>query len=142
MPEKSNYRYIDFFMKPSLDEPLVYYMTEHQEEDGKKLFLLYKPFRKFLFGNFVINHKDLILNELDSHNFVHLDGQTGEFEVISLYEDAFNADFKTLLDLNQEVKEVNMSGKVKEKVYKALRGWKSPHTDHVFSNPHTSKRRF
>jgi len=139
MISKSKFKYIDFFMKPSLSEPIVYYMTEHQEEDKKKLFLLYSEFRKFLLTSFKINNTEELLYLLDSHQFVHLDGETGDFETISIYEEAFNANFKTLFDINTPQPPEDPYTTTKNKLIGGMKKWEQKN---VFGNKYSRSRGF
>jgi len=138
MIQSSKFKYIDFFMKPALSEPLVYYMTEHQEEDGRKLYLIYSDFRKFLLTSFKINDIEGILFNLDSHQFVHLDGITGDFQTISIYEEAFNANFQTLVGLNEKKPPIDPYVSSKNKLIDSLKKWEDKN---VFGNPYSRTRR-
>lgn len=129
-------------MRPSLDEPLVYYMTEHQEQDGRKLFLFYPAFKKFLLDNFIVQDKAGLLEALDSHLVVHLDGKTGIFEAKTIYEGIKEPTFKTLLELNDKKKEDNQNYTgFKTKIQNATDKWKDIKSN-AFSYRDYSKRRF
>jgi len=95
------FRYIQFFMIPSVDYPRVKYVTEHQENE-RPLILSYDKFLKFLLDNFKINDKEKVLLSLNSHEIVFIDNLTGEHFIKSLYEDVFNVDFKTLIEINSK----------------------------------------
>jgi endoglucanase Acf2 len=86
-------------MIPSVDYPRVKYVTEHQENE-RPLILSYDKFLKFLLDNFKINDKEKVLLSLNSHEIVFIDNLTGEHFIKSLYEDVFNVDFKTLIEIN------------------------------------------
>ena len=95
------FRYIQFFMIPSVDYPRVKYVTEHQENE-RPLVLSYDKFLKFLLDNFKIKDKEKVLLSLNSHEIVFIDNLTGEHFIKSLYEDVFNVDFKTLTEINSK----------------------------------------
>lgn len=101
---KNNFQYIDFFMKPSISEPIVYYITEHQEGQ-RKLGMTYNRFKEFLFGNFEIVDKEGIIKALDSHYVIHLNGITGEWESKTIYEGVKEPSFEVLLKLNNKTEE-------------------------------------
>jgi hypothetical protein len=86
-------------MIPSVDYPRVKYVTEHQENE-RPLVLSYDKFLKFLLDNFKIKDKEKVLLSLNSHEIVFIDNLTGEHFIKSLYEDVFNVDFKTLIEIN------------------------------------------
>jgi endoglucanase Acf2 len=88
-------------MIPSVDYPRVKYVTEHQENE-RPLILSYDKFLKFLLDNFKINDKEKVLLSLNSHEIVFIDNLTGEHFIKSLYEDVFNVDFKTLIEINSK----------------------------------------
>lgn len=86
-------------MLPSVGYSKVKYVTEHQEND-RPMSLEYSKFLSFLFTNFKIKDKQKLLNDLNEHQVVLLDNETGDHFIKNLYEDAFKADFKTLSKLN------------------------------------------
>lgn len=94
-----NIKYIQFFMKFSISNPRVKYITELQE-NSDPLSLPYDKFKKFLFENFYIKDKEGLLRALDEHSIVFLNNETGEHTIRDLYKEAFEADFKTLFNLN------------------------------------------
>jgi hypothetical protein len=131
-----DFKYIQFFMKPSLDEPLVYYMTNHQEVDGRKLSMFLKKFKSFLFENFEPEDSEKIIEDLNSHCLIYLDNSTGIHEVISMYENAFQANFKTLADINLKEPEDPYKS-VRSKIIKSKTDRLS-----VFANKYSKSRRF
>ena len=86
-------------MLPSVGYAKVKYITEHQEND-RPMSLEYSKFLSFLFTNFKILDKEKILKDLNEHQVVLLDNETGEHFIKNIYEDAFKANFKTLTKLN------------------------------------------
>ena len=129
------FRYIQFFMIPSVDYPRVKYVTEHQENE-RPLVLSYDKFLKFLLDNFKINDKEKVLISLNSHEIVFIDNLTGNHSIKSLYEDVFNVDFKTLSELNSNVQEDSIINNTIEKSKKVINNFKN-----VFRDTIRTKRR-
>ena len=130
-----NFRYIQFFMIPSVDYPRVKYVTEHQENE-RPLVLPYDKFLKFLLDNFKMNDKEKVLLSLNSHEIVFIDNYTGEHFIKNLYEDVFNADFKILSDLNSNKQEESMIDSNIQKSKMAINNFKN-----VFRDTIRTKRR-
>lgn len=130
------FRYIQFFMIPSIDYPRVKYVTEHQENE-RPLVLSYDKFLKFLLDNFKIKDKEKVLQSLNSHEIVLIDNLTGEHYIKSLYEDAFNIDFKTLSDLNSNKQNESILDISIQKSREAIGNFKN-----VFRDTIRTKRRF
>jgi hypothetical protein len=122
-------------MIPSIDYLRVKYITEHQENE-RPLVLSYDKFLKFLLDNFKMNDKEKVLISLNSHEIVFIDNLTGDHFIKNLYEDAFNADFKTLSELNLNVKENSIISNTIEKSKKAIDNFKN-----VFRDTSRTKRR-
>jgi hypothetical protein len=130
------FRYIQFFMIPSVDYPRVKYITEHQENE-RPLILTYDKFVKFLLDNFNMKNKEVVLQSLNSHEIVFIDNLTGEHNIKNLYEDSFNANFKELAEINLKEKEENIVDITIRKNKLALDNFKN-----VFRNSNTRKHRF
>lgn len=129
------FRYIQFFMIPSIDYPRVKYVTEHQENE-KPLILSYDKFLKFLLDNFKIKDKEKVIQSLNSHEIVLVDNLTGEHYIKSLYEDVFNVDFKTLSDLNSNKQNESILDSSIKKSREAIGNFKN-----VFRDTIRTKRR-
>lgn len=130
------FRYIQFFMIPSVDNPRVKYITEHQENE-RPLVLIYDKFIKFLLDNFNMKDKQSVLQSLNSHEIVFIDNLTGEHIIKSIYEDSFNANFKTLAEINLKQEEESIVDITLRKNKLALDSFKN-----VFRNSNTRKHRF
>lgn len=115
-------------MIPSVGYAKVKYVTEHQEND-RPMSLEYSKFLNFLFNNFKIKNKELLLKNLNEHQIVFLDNETGEHQIKSLYEDAFKADYKTLIKLNVKSEEKSTPSTVLETFKKSLNDFKNPFTN-------------
>lgn len=129
------FRYIQFFMIPSIDYPRVKYVTEHQENE-RPLILSYDKFLKFLLDNFKIRDKEKVIQSLNSHEIVLVDNLTGEHYIKSLYEDVFNVDFKTLSDLNSNKQNESILDSSIKKSREAIGNFKN-----VFRDTIRTKRR-
>lgn len=129
------FRYIQFFMIPSIDHPRVKYITEHQENE-RPLVLSYDKFLKFLLDSFKINDKESVLKSLNSHEVVLIDNLTGEHYIKSLYEDCFKANFKTLFELNSDTEKLSVIDESINKSRSAIMNFKN-----VFRDTITRKRR-
>jgi len=129
------FRYIQFFMIPSIDYPRVKYITEHQENE-RPLVLPYDKFLKFLLDNFKMKDKESVLKGLNSHEVVFIDNLTGDHYIKNLYEDSFNVDFKTLVDLNSDMGNLNIIDESINKSRSVIMNFKN-----VFRDTNTRKRR-
>jgi len=129
------FRYIQFFMIPSVNYPRVKYITEHQENE-RPLVLSYDKFLKFLLDNFKIKDKESVLKSLNSHEVVFIDNLTGDHYIKSLYEDSFNANFKTLVDLNNVTENLSIIDESINKSRSIMMNFKN-----VFRDTNTRKRR-
>lgn len=112
-------------MIPSVGYAKVKYVTEHQEND-RPMSLEYSKFLNFLFTNFTIKDKELLLKNLNEHQIIFLDNETGQHYVKSLYEDAFKADYKTLIKLNNKPEEKPIPNTIIETFKKSLDNFKNP----------------
>lgn len=112
-------------MIPSVGYAKVKYVTEHQEND-RPMSLEYSKFLNFLFTNFTIKDKELLLKNLNEHQIIFLDNETGQHYVKSLYEDAFKADYKTLIKLNSNPEEKPIPNTIIETFKKSLDNFKNP----------------
>lgn len=112
-------------MIPSVGYAKVKYVTEHQEND-RPMSLEYSKFLNFLFTNFTIKDKELLLKNLNEHQIIFLDNESGQHYVKSLYEDAFKADYKTLIKLNNKPEEKPIPNTIIETFKKSLDNFKNP----------------
>lgn len=98
---KDKFKYIQFALIPRAFQPRVKFITEMQEGETPASMPIDK-FILFLLDNFVAKNKEALLFDLHSHKIVYLDNETGEHISKNIFEDAFRADFNTLLKLNEK----------------------------------------
>lgn len=95
------FKYIQFVLTPRVHNPRVKFITEVQEGENP-ISLSLDKFISFLLGNFYIRDKDKLLFDLHAHKIIYLDNTTGEHSSKNIYENVFEADFNTLLKLNEK----------------------------------------
>lgn len=95
--------YIQFFLRPTDKEAYVYYITNFQESNKKRLVLPLKRFKNFLLENFDFTNeeKEKVFNYLHEHKLVYVNKRTREINAKDIFENYEKADFKTLWELNK-----------------------------------------
>ena len=101
---EKKFKYIQFALVPRNFKPRVKFITDIQEGENP-ISMDSDLFLKFLLQNFTFVDKDALLFDFYSHKIIYLDNTTGIHISKNVFEDAFNADFNTLKQLNEKKKD-------------------------------------